>query len=125
MLEILVCEDKEKTKDLYTSLDIKYKEEYLSIRAMAGENCLGFALFEINGGTETVFAVEPKCDTLLADGLLRSALHVGTERGITDAYFYGNDYVELFEKIKFIEDLENKKLKLQNLYSDCCQCKKD
>ena len=125
MLEILVCEYKEKVKALYSSLNIDYKEQYLAIRAMAGEECIGFALFDISGGEETVFAVEPKNDALLADGLLRSALHVGTERGITDAYFYGNDYVELFEKIKFIEDLENKKLKLQNLYSDCCQCKKD
>ena len=125
MLEILVCEDKEKVKALYSSLGIEYKEQYLAIRAIAGEECLGFALFDISGSAETVFAVEPKSDPLLADGLLRSALHVGTERGITEAYFCGNDYVELFEKINFIEDLENKKLKLQNLYSDCCQCKKD
>ncbi|MBQ4131886.1 MAG: hypothetical protein IJD71_06065 [Clostridia bacterium] len=125
MLEILVCEDKEKTKDLYTSLDIEYKEEYLSICAMAGDECLGFALFEISGGAETVFAVEPKNDPLLADGLLRSALHVGTERGITKAFFCGDDYVELYKKINFIEDLETKELKLQNLYSDCCACKKE
>ena len=125
MLEILICEDKEKAKDLYASLDIEYKEEYLAIRAMAGDECLGFALFEINSGSETVFAVEPKNDALLADGLLRSALHVGTERGITKAYFQGDDYIELYKKINFIEDLENKELKLQNLYSDCCACKKE
>ena len=125
MLEILVCEDKEKVKELYLSLNIEYKDEYLAIRAMAGDDCLGFALFEINGGAETVFAVEPKCDALLADGLLRSALHVGTERGITKAYFCGDDYVELYKKIDFIEDNETKKLKLQNLFTDCCSCKKD
>lgn len=125
MLEILVCEEKEKTEALYKSLGIEYKPEYLAIRAMNREECLGFSLFKIEDNSETVFAVEPKTDRMLADGLLRSALHVGCERGITEAYYSGDDYVELYEKIDFIEDLQNQKLKLQNLFTDCCACKKE
>jgi hypothetical protein len=125
MLQILVCEDKKITKDLYDSLNIEYNEEFLAIRAMDREDCLGFALFCITANTETVFAVEPKSDRMLADGLLRSALHVGCERGITEAFYSGEDYVELYEKIDFIEDKEQKKLKLQNLFTDCCCCKKE
>ena len=125
MLEILVCEDRKVTENLYKSLGLEYKEEYLAIRAMAGEECLGFALFLIEEKTETVFAVEPKNDRMLADGLLRSALHIGCERGITDAFFAGDDYIELYEKINFIDDKETKKLKLQNLFTDCCSCKKE
>lgn len=125
MLEILVCEEKEKTEALYKSLGIEYKPEYLAIRAMNREECLGFSLFKIEDNIETVFAVEPKTDRMLADGLLRSALHVGCERGITEAYYSGDDYVELYEKIDFIEDLQNQKLKLQNLFTDCCACKKE
>ena len=125
MLEILVCEEKEKTEALYKSLGIEYKPEYLAIRAMNREECLGFSLFKIEDNSETVFAVEPKTDRMLADGLLRSALHVGCERGITEAYYSGDDYVVLYEKIDFIEDLQNQKLKLQNLFTDCCACKKE
>lgn len=125
MLEILVCEEKEKTEVLYKSLGLEYNPEYLAIRAMAGEECLGFALFCIDGSSETVFAVEPKNDRMLADGLLRSALHVGCERGITDAFYSGDEYIELYEKINFIEDKKTKKLKLQNLFTDCCSCKKE
>lgn len=125
MLEILVCEEKEKTEELYKSLGLEYKPEFLAIRAMNREECLGFSLFEINGNIETVFAVEPKTDRMLADGLIRSALHVGCERGITEAYYSGDNYIELYEKINFIEDLETKKLKLQNLFTDCCACKKE
>ena len=125
MLEILVCEEKEKTEALYKSLGIEYKPEYLAIRAMNREECLGFSLLKIEDNIETVFAVEPKTDRMLADGLLRSALHVGCERGITEAYYSGDDYVELYEKIDFIEDLQNQKLKLQNLFTDCCACKKE
>lgn len=125
MLEILVCEEKEKTKELYETLGLEYKAEHIAIRAMAGEYCLGFALFSIDENCETVFAVEPKTDIMLADGLLRSALHVGCERGITEAYYTGEDYVELYKKIDFIEDLKTKRLKLQNLFTDCCSCKKE
>lgn len=125
MLEILVCEDKTVTKELYKSLKIDFKEDFLAIRAMNREECLGFALFQVEGKKETVFAVEPKTDRMLADGLLRSALHVGCERGIEEAYYSGEDYLELYEKINFVEDKETKKLKLQNLFTDCCSCKKE
>ena len=124
MLQILVCEDKNITENLYQSLNLEYKAEYLAIRAMDREECLGFALFCINEKSEIVFAVEPKEDRLLADGLLRSALHVGCERGIIEAFYSCDDYVELYKKINFIEDVEQNKLKLQNLFTDCCSCKK-
>ena len=125
MLEILVCEDKNITKELYTHLGLKYNDGSLAIRAMSGEECLGYALFFIENHKETVFAVEPKEDRMLADGLLRSALHVGCERGIIEAFYFGENYTELYEKIDFIENKEEKKLKLQNLFTDCCACKKE
>lgn len=125
MLEILVCEDKNITKKLYAGLEMEYNDECLAIRAMSGEECLGYALFFIDNDKETVFAVEPKEDRMLSDGLLRSALHVGCERGITEAFYFGDNYTELYEKIDFIESKEDKKLKLQNLFTDCCACKKE
>lgn len=125
MIEILVCEDVGITKNLYQNCGIDYNENSLAIRAMNGVECLGFALFLIEGEKETVFAVEPKEDIMLADGLLRSALHVGTERGITDAFYYGSNYEDLYAKIDFIESSEENRLKLQNLFSDCCHCNKE
>ena len=35
MLEILVCEDKSATEELYVSLGIEYKEGYLAIRSLS------------------------------------------------------------------------------------------
>ena len=125
MLEILVCEDKNITKKLYANLGLEYNDEYLAIRAISGEECLGYALFVIEKNKETVFAIEPKEDRMLADGLLRSALHVGCERGIIEAFYFGDNYTQLYEKIDFIESKEDKKLKLQNLFTDCCTCKKE
>ncbi len=125
MLEILVCEDKNITKDLFESVNLEYKDDFLAIRAMDKENCLGFALFSIEENVETIFSVEPKNDRMLADGLLRSALHVGCERGVTEAYYSGENYLDLYEKIDFVEDKAKHKLKLQNLFTDCCCCNKE
>ena len=122
MLEVLVCDDVNITKELYASNNIVFSSGDLAIRAMAGDECLGFCLFAIAKTSETVYLVEPKDDIMLADGLLRSALHVGTERGVTEAFYSNVDYESLYEKINFLEDKTEKRLKLQNLFSGCCSC---
>jgi hypothetical protein len=124
MLEILLCDDKNSVAELYKSCGVSYEDNKLAIRAMFGDECLGFCLFEITGEHATIFVVEPKEDTMLADGLLRSALHVGTERGITDAFYLDSKYEDLYQKINFLEDKSEKRLKLQNLFSGCCNCNK-
>ena len=125
MLEILLCDDKNIVNELYKNCSLPYDDNKLAIRAMFGEEVLGFCLFEISGEKATVFSVEPKEDTMLADGLLRSALHVGTERGITDAFYEDTKYEDLYLKINFLEDKDTKRLKLQNLFSGCCNCNKE
>ncbi len=124
MLEVLVCNDNKIVSDLYAQLGLIYNDAHLAIRAMSGDDCLGFCLFTIDGSAEIVFAVEPKDDSLMADGLLRSALHVGAERGITEAFYSDTAYEPLYDKINFLENREEKRLKLQNLFSGCCSCAK-
>lgn len=125
MIEVLVCEDRRLTAELYQTCGLEYDESRLAVRAMEGETCLGYCLFSLQERAATVHAVEPPTDVMLADGLLRSALHVGTERGITDAFYSDRKYEPLFEKIRFLEDATEKRLRLQNLFSDCCCCKTD
>lgn len=122
MLEILVCEDQAVTAALYEERQVRYELGRLAIRAMFGEECLGYCLFAVNGEEETVFCVEPREDVMLADGLLRSALHVGCERGITAAFYADRDYEPLFRQLHFLEQPEEKRLRLQNLFTDCCHC---
>ncbi len=124
MLEILVCDDYNLTKGLFCNEGIVFTGEGLAIRAMLGDECIGYCLFELEDKKETVLAINPKDDTLLADGLLRSALHVGTERGITEAFYANTDLEPLLQNINFLENIQEKRLKLQNLFADCCSCKK-
>lgn len=125
MIEVLVCEDAEITKGLYQALGYDYDAEKLAVRAMCETDCLGYCLFTLADQIATVYAVEPVSDVMLADGLLRSALHVGTERGITEAFYADSAYEPLYQKINFLEDATEKRLRLQNLFSDCSCCKKD
>lgn len=120
MVEVLICNDPIITEQLFLSAGIGMNDKSLCIRAMCGEECLGYCLFEIDKTAETVLYIHPVCDRLLADGLLRTALHIGTERGITEAFYSDKIDTELLRKINFLENSDEKRLELQNLFTDCC-----
>ena len=122
MLQVLVCTDEIIVKNLFEQNELTKNSNSFALRALSGEEMLGFCLFEISGDKITVLYLHPENDRLLADGLLRSTLHVGCERGVTEAFYGENVSEELLSKIGFIEEKADKKLKLQNLYSDCCNC---
>ncbi len=122
MLQVLVCDDEKVVKNLFEQNGLILNDNSFALRALSGEEMLGFCLFEISGDKITVLCVNPEKDRLLADGLIRSTLHVGCERGVTEAFYGEKVSEELLLKIGFIEEKANKKLKLQNLYSDCCNC---
>jgi hypothetical protein len=124
MLEVLVCKDHNITQKLFKEAEVALPQTPLAIRAMNGEEMLGFCLFDIEDEKETVLFLSPEKDTLLADGLIRSALHVGTQRNITEAFYGEKVSTDLLKKINFLEDEKEKKLKLQNLFTDCCNCGK-
>lgn len=122
MVEVLVCKDKNITNQLYDDSNVILTDKSLCIRAIDGEEFLGYCLFEIDGTRETVNYIYPENNRLLADGLLRTALHIGNERGITEAFYGDSVGEELLNNIDFLEDKKEKRLKLQNLFTDCCHC---
>ena len=50
---------------------------------------------------------------MLADGILRSALHIAAERSIMDARYAENASEELFEKLGFVKNKEEKQLDIE------------
>ena len=120
MIEVLVCKDEQITKSLFNELGITFSKDKFCVRAMCGAEMLGYCLFSLDNEKEIIYCVEPANDRLLADGLLRSALHVGCERGIQEAFYDYPMNVELLKKINFLDDETEKRLKLQNLFTDCC-----
>lgn len=88
------------------------------VAAKCGEEQIGFCLYTLDQAGMTVLFLSPQDDLMLADGILRSTLHVAAERGILDA-FYTDAVAPLCEKLDFIEDRAEKRLAIGKLFQSC------
>ncbi len=122
MIKILPINSSEKLKNLYADSGVELTSSSSAVVANDGDEVIGYCLFEIDGGSITVSAVEPLSDFYLADGILRSALHVGVERGVDKAFYSDNAPFELFDRLKFIKNSKNKELDIGKLFSSCQNC---
>lgn len=124
MIEIHPLRDYEKLLPLYKSAGIQMNQNSMAIVAADGNEILGNCLFDIDETCTVVHSIDPIDDISFADGLLRSALHVGVENGKMTAYYSENAPVKLFEMLKFIKNAENRELNVEKLFSSCknCQC---
>lgn len=103
---------------LYNTAKKEINEYSGAVLANDGEKNCGYCLFEIKDGKITVTEIDPSLNLSMADGVLRSALHIAVCRNIADAFYVGDE--ELFEKLCFIENRQEKRLKLSKLFESCC-----
>lgn len=113
----------EKTKKLFEERNIPWCGDSDCVAAMNGDEVLGLCLYNLDKEKMTVLHIEPLEDVALADGILRSTLHVAAERNIMKA-FYGDTVPEDFlRKIAFIKNTQEKTLDMDKLFKSCCDCK--
>lgn len=93
------------------------------VTALDGDRLLGFCLYDLSEKCMTVKYIEPLNNIALADGILRSTLHVAVENGITDAFYDDTLPEDFLRIIGFIEDSQNKRLNINKLFESCCGCK--
>ncbi len=122
MIEIHPLRDKEKLTALYSSADVPMTEASMAVVASDGDEVLGFCLFELNDQALLLHALEPKSDKFFADGILRSALHVGVENGRNDAFYSETAPEQLFQELGFIKNAELRSLNVGKLFSSCQSC---
>lgn len=122
MIEILPFKDKKDLENLYKTENIDLTDFCLAVVAKEKEEFLGYALFSIDKNALTLFKVKPIEDIYLCDGLIRSALHVGVENGVTDAYFKNEDLRKSLLKLGFLEDENSNNINIQKLFGGCCGC---
>lgn len=89
-----------------------------------GDKILGLCLYDLTDKKMTVRHIEPIADLALADGILRSTLHVAAEKSIMNAFYADTVPESFFEKIGFIKSKEEKTLDIDKLFSSCQSCKK-
>ena len=122
MIEIHPLRDVVKLAELYKSASVNLNETSMAVVASVREEILGFCLFEMNDDSILIHSLEPKDDVFFADGILRSALHVGIENGRNDAFYSEKAPETLFEALKFIKNKDTKELDVGKLFSSCKSC---
>ncbi len=125
MLTLSVEKDPAKINELFEKSGIKKNEDSLCLRAMNGERQEGYCLFDLDGEKITVRFIEPLNDLFLADGILRSTLHVAAERFILKAYYSNTVPEDFFKKLDFIKDQDQRSLDIDKLFKSCQGCSKE
>lgn len=119
MITVSPIEDKCKVQKYFKKTNIEMNDTSGCVAAKSGNEVLGFCLYELNEKGIKILYIEPKEDLLLADGILRSTLHVAASRSAMDARYEGKENEELFSKLSFILDKNEKKLDIDKLFRGC------
>ena len=125
MITLSIPDEKEKIARLFKDNNIEQNENSLCLIANDGEKDLGFSLFDITEEKMLIKYIEPLNDLSLADGILRSTLHIAAQRFVTDVYYDTTTDKDVFEKLGFIKDKSKKTLNVDKLFMSCQSCKRE
>lgn len=123
MISVLPVWEKEGLCGMYGSAGLDITEQSGAVEASDGSSVLGFCLFELSEKGIEIRYISPENDIMLADGLLRSALHIAAERSAMDAHYSDTVSESLLKKLGFIKNAEEKRLDIDKLFGGC-GCKK-
>lgn len=123
MIRVLPFRELNDIEELYKKENIELTDSSMAVIALDGKEKLGYALFSIKEGVLMLFSLSPLDDIMLCDGILRSALHVGVENGVTEAYFINNELKRILNTLDFILDEEKNEINIQKLFGSCSECK--
>lgn len=124
MISLAPVRDKNKVKSVFTEKGIEFTENSGCVTAMQGDELLGFSLYDLDSKRMVVKYLEPLSDIGLADGILRSTLHVAAERSIMDAFYAETLPEDFLNKIGFIKDETERRLDIDKLFKSCSNCGK-
>ncbi len=125
MITVLPSKDREEIKRIFSEENVKFCENSGCVIAKFGDEVLGKCLYNLDDNCMTIFKIEPKDDLMLLDGILRSTLHIATERSIMDARYSDVSYESVFEKLGFIKDKNSRTLDTDRLFLGCSCAKKE
>ena len=124
MIALAPISDKSEINRLFLENGLEFTEFSGCVKAKCGEEVLGFCLYDLDKNGIVIYKIIPENDLMLADGILRSTLHVAAERSIMNAFYSGEDTESLCDKLGFIVDRVEKRLNINKLFESCCSCKK-
>ena len=119
MISVLPCRDKTTVENLFKKHNLPTNEFSSCVIASQNEEVLGYCLYSLDKEKMVVYAVEPQDDIPLADGILRSALHVSAENFVLDAFYDDCAPIKLFEILDFVKIKNEKRLNIDKLFGGC------
>ncbi|MBR4910623.1 MAG: hypothetical protein IKZ47_04805 [Clostridia bacterium] len=119
MISVAPLTDKTEIASFYKTANLEPAESAGCVVARSGEEVLGFCLYDLYEKGITVRYITPRDDLSLADGILRSALHVAASRSAMDARYEGEENEILFSKLGFVLDKNDRKLDIDKLFRGC------
>ena len=120
MIALAPISDKNEINRLFSENGLEFTEFSGCVKAKCGEEVLGFCLYDLDKNGIVIYKIIPENDLMLADGILRSTLHVAAERSIMNAFYSGEDIEKLCDRLGFIKDRAEKSLKINKLFEACC-----
>ncbi len=120
MVEILPIKERNKVAEFYKENKLIFSENSSAVIARFGNELLGYAAFDMFDEKIVITDIFPLNDVMLADGILRSALHIADFNGICEAFYNNSKLTELLNKLNFIKDTEKMAIKIEKLHESCC-----
>ncbi len=122
MISVLPSKDKGEIDSLFKKHSLDFNENSGCVMARCDGEILGYCLYFLDEKKMTVLELEPKNDLFLADGILRSAIHNAVCANVIAVHYSENSPEDIFEKLDFISNREEKKLDVSKLYKSCSSC---
>lgn len=124
MIEVNVVKDFYETKKIFEEYNVLFQENCYCMSAKDGNELLGICLFKYDEDSVIIKELQPRNDLSIIDGVLRSTFFVASNRNIEKAFFDNDNLTDIFRKLDFIENIENKSLKLKKIFDSCGCCNK-
>ena len=123
MITLNITKDEKIIAQIFKQSNLQRNENSDCLVAKDKEEILGYSIFDIDNEKMIVRYIEPLNDIALADGILRSTLHIAAERFVMDAFYSESLPEDFLNKIGFIKDANEKRLDIDKLFKSCCSCK--
>ncbi len=119
MITLAPSANHEEIKNLFRENGMWPGETAGCVIARTGDEVLGYSLYDLTSSSMTIRRIVPDDDLPLADGILRSTLHVAVEHGVMKAFYCGQSMAALAEKLDFIKNKNHESLNIDKLFQSC------
>ncbi len=122
MISLMPSKDKKQIVDFFKKHNLETDDFSGCVTATEKNEIIGYCLYRLDNKSMTIFEICPQDDIPLADGILRSTLHVAAENFVLDVFYVETSPIDLFKTLGFIKDESKKTLNIDKLFGGChCQ----